>query len=109
MRTRTARSSWLSTLSALVLTTVTGCASGPPEVVTKVQTVEIQVPVLVPIPPEYLSPCYVHYLYPKVGLPVRSLIERLAATEDALAVCSNQIENIIAVQAKAAKEIEPPQ
>lgn len=100
MRNQTARRSWLSTTSAFVLLTLAGCASAP-QVVVRYETVKVPVLVVQKIDPELLKPCIARFRYRPDGMPIRDMRERLAAVEDALAICWNQIENIAAGQREA--------
>lgn len=97
MRSPTANVLWRLILSACVLSTLGACETAP-KVVTEYVPVEVQVPVVVKIDPDLLKPCIVRYRYKPTGMPIADMRERLAAVEDALAICWNQIENIAAAQ-----------
>jgi hypothetical protein len=61
----------------------------------RTETVEVKVPVKVPIDPRLLADCAAHYLFPQTDkLTVGQAADRLHATEDALALCANQIQLI---------------
>lgn len=52
-------------------------------------------PVKVPVDQRLLADCTAKYLYPSADkLTVENAIDRLHATEDALALCNNQIQLI---------------
>lgn len=78
------------------MSTLQGCASAP--VARSTEPVEIPTPVVEKIDQALTKDCEPHYRYPKASLKIRDIKDRLAATEDALAICRNQLENIRAVQ-----------
>ncbi len=80
----------------VITTLLAGCASE--RVVTRVEVKELPVPVVEKIDPSLTKDCEPKYRYPASSLKIRDIKDRLAATEDALAICRNQLENIRAGQ-----------
>lgn len=64
---------------------------------------EVPVPVVEKIDPSLTKDCDPKYRYPAESMKVRHIKDRLEATEDALAICRNQLELIRAAQDKPAK------
>ena len=62
------------------------------------EVVRVPVPVVKKLDPALLRECLARYRYPADRLTVEDLTERLAAVEDALALCANQVEAIRAAQ-----------
>lgn len=76
---------------------LSACETTPPPV--RSETVEVKVPVKVPVDQRLLADCTPKYLYPQTDkLTVEQALDRLNATEAALAMCANQIELIKAAQ-----------
>lgn len=61
------------------------------------KTVEVPVPILKPLPQELTKDCVPRYLYP-ADITIEAVLDRLEATEIALAICRNQLELIRAGQ-----------
>lgn len=89
MRSRNAWRCSLLISSALVLPLLPACAAKQP--IVRVQTVEVPVPVVVPLKPELLRDCEPRYQYPAADLNVGAIVDRLESAEVALAICRNQI------------------
>lgn len=84
--------SFFTLISLLALATLTGCASEPP-VVYRDRLVEVPLPVRAKIDPQLVADCEPRYDPPQAGpLPVDSALQRLAAVEDALEMCRQQLE-----------------
>lgn len=84
--------SFSTLISLLALATLAGCASEP-VVVYKDRLVEVPLPVRTPPDPRLVADCEPRYDPPQTGpLPVASALERLAAVEDALEMCRQQLE-----------------
>lgn len=79
-------------ISLLALVMLTGCANEP-TVVYKDRLVEVPLPVRTPLDSRLVADCEPRYDPPQTGpLPVDSALQRLAAVEDALEMCRQQLE-----------------
>lgn len=97
MRNRIARRCSRWTLPALALLTLSACAHEP-ETVFRDQLVEVPVPVVQRLPERLTRDCEPRTGVPFAGaLTVADVLERLAAVEDALAVCRAQAGELRAV------------
>lgn len=86
---------WIFSGFALLLL----CACGQTLPVIQTKTVEVKVPVVVPIDQRLLLACKARYSFPDADrLTVEAAADRLTAAEGALAICNNQIELIRAAQ-----------
>lgn len=70
------------------------------KIVTETVTVEVKVPVYVPLPAELLKACEPRFRYPKDSMPVGAIEDKVDALEDALAMCNNDKELILSKQPK---------
>lgn len=78
---------WISLLSALL--SLAGCANEP-RVVYRDRTIEVPVAVVEKTDPRLTADCAPRTDLPPDGpLTIRAMKERLAAVEDALAICRN--------------------
>lgn len=98
MRTRNALRCCAWILSAYVLTGLASC--GSTKVVTRTVTVEVKVPVFVPLPDELVQVRFPRFLYPADSLPIAALDDKIEALELALGQCNNDKELIRAAQPK---------
>lgn len=105
MPARTAKSYVKWILSACVLTALASC--GSTNVVTKTVTVEVPVPVLVPLHESLLKIHAPRYLYPTGSMPVAALEDKVEALEIALGLCNNDKELIRAAQPASSRSPAP--
>lgn len=90
MRTLTALPSLRWTLLGPALLSLLACASVPPEPVYRDRPVQVPVPVVQKLDERLTRDCVPRTSVPFAGaLLVGDLVERLAAVEDALAICRN--------------------
>jgi len=87
--------------SALILASalamLTGCASAP--VLYQDRTIEVPVPVRTPIDPRLTLDCEPRFDVSSTGpLPVETVLRRLAAVEEALAVCRGQLTELRSIK-----------
>lgn len=91
MPSQIARLSWRLTLPLFALLTLAGC--GTPRVVFR--EVKVPVPVRAPLDPRLTADCPPDVEVPPTGpLPAGAALERLEATEAALARCRAQLDEI---------------
>ena len=57
--------------------------------VTETKTVQVPIPVIEKVDPRLIQDCEPRYMYPKDSMTVEAVTDRLAAVEDALAICRN--------------------
>jgi hypothetical protein len=90
-----ARRCWRWILPVPVLLMLLACESAPPQVVYVDRPVEVPVPVVQKVEERLTQDCEPRTDVPYSGaLPVGAALERLAAVEDALAICRNQVAEI---------------
>jgi hypothetical protein len=73
-------------------------------VITETKVVKLPVPVIEKIDPGLIQDCEPKYLYPKDSMTVEAITDRVAAVEDALAICRNDKALIRYHQGKAGPE-----
>lgn len=82
---------WRLTLLLCALLVLSACGNAP-QVVYRDRAVEVPVPVVQPLDPRLTADCPARTDVPQTGpLTVRQALDRLAAVEDALATCRNQV------------------
>jgi hypothetical protein len=83
---------WRLTLALCAVLSLTSCASTP-QVVERVRTVTVEVPVVQPIPASLTRDCPPAHSYGE-RITVDDIVSRVVALEEALSVCRDQLSRL---------------